>query len=43
MSGGGLEITHDENSEAVLNVVIVGDTGVGKTNLVLSYAIDQFI
>ena len=25
-----------------LNIVIVGDTGVGKTNLLLSYATQQF-
>jgi small GTP-binding protein len=25
-----------------LNIVLIGDTGVGKTNLLLSYATDQF-
>lgn len=36
-SSGGVD------SSDTLNLVLVGDTGVGKTNLLLSYATDQFV
>jgi GTPase SAR1 family protein len=31
-----------EHGLETLNIVVIGDTGVGKTNLLLSYATDQF-
>ena len=30
----------DDAELETLNIVIIGDTGVGKTNLILSYATD---
>jgi hypothetical protein len=30
----------DDGELETLNIVIIGDTGVGKTNLILSYATD---
>lgn len=40
----GLEtLNNDDNPYDVVNVVLVGDSGVGKTNLIHSYASDQFL
>jgi GTPase SAR1 family protein len=39
-------VMHSNDSQnhpvETLNIVLVGDTGVGKTNLLISYATDQF-
>jgi|LauGreDrversion4_2_1035121.scaffolds.fasta_scaffold876159_1 small GTP-binding protein len=41
-SGVGSLDTQSNAHLETFNIVLVGDTGVGKTNLLLSYATDQF-